>query len=591
MPAPLDDDTEGLIISPAPDTLLGLDMADTRTITGDAPPLEGVVCPFCAHVRVDATGSCPKCTMEDTPTTRRSTGERIGPWFVLQRKNPTAPGLRFSVLLTLARRGHVTARSIVRGPTTGQLWRYAAQVKGLSRVFGICWHCAGGVSPDATSCPRCRSAQEIPDDPDQFLENYAALPVMREAPAIAQNERAALEDRREADRRDDRRDGDRPIPVRRELPGSREDARDRRDLSDRRTDDRPRNLAVREGGPRDDSPLPGVSSRSITLQRENDDAILSASELAAAFQLDLPGPGIVKRTSRGLWRATKVAALLALLFGGGTATAFYFKPDWYAAARESARPYYDKTQTLIARVTGKPTRRGSTLEDLSQLPPITPIQLEPIAGTNGSNESADTLNPNKIAADPNRVFKQPYPRANSVWSSTTQQGVPGIVGAEAQIDALAGQASIFLPTTRTAITPTPVLSDPSRVIDAPGPVQPTVTSPRAAEPRLDTIARQDQAARANEAASRETTPPADRPRDTARNSSRRNDVVTGDQSLDQAIATAADLRKSALDAEAKKDWQAAVLIYEQIAKLPEAAHPSDLKVRLSVARDRARSPG
>ena len=195
---PVDGDVDVLITSATP-VILGVEplMAAERTLPtssatatdhGAPAAQEGIVCPFCANVRPaeTAAAACPRCTMQDTPSTRRSTGERIGPWFVLQRKNPTAPGLRFSVLLTLARRGHVTPRSIVRGPTTGQLWRYAAQVKGLSRVFGVCWHCAAGVSPDGTSCPRCRSAQEIPDDPDSFLESYASLPVMREvSPALA----------------------------------------------------------------------------------------------------------------------------------------------------------------------------------------------------------------------------------------------------------------------------------------------------------------------------------------------------------------------------------------------------------------------
>ena len=53
----------------------------------------------------------------------------------------------------------------------------------------------------------------------------------------------------------------------------------------------------------------------------------------------------------------------------------------------------------------------------------------------------------------------------------------------------------------------------------------------------------------------------------------------------QAIAQANELRNSALDAEARKDWRAAVVIYEQINTLPEAARPSDLKVRLALARE------
>jgi hypothetical protein len=486
-------------------------MADPRAISPDAPPVESVVCPFCAHVRADTTGSCPKCTMEDTPTTRRSTGERIGPWFVLQRKNPTAPGLRLSVLLTLARRGHVTAKSIVRGPTTGQFWRYAGQVKGLSRVFGLCWHCGASVSPDAATCPRCRSAQEIPDDPDQFLENHAALPVMREIPKeTTEPEPRALPS------------------TRRELPEPRDNGGD---------------LSVRDS-------RAATGTRSITLARGEDDVILSASELAAAFQLDLPKAGLGKRTSRRLWNLTKVAALLAVLLGAGVAATVYFKPSWYQVARDQARPYLDKTQTWVARITGRPQRKSSALEDLSQLPPITPIQLEPTAGNSPSNQDALADNTNKLAREENALPPGPHPRVQSVWSA----GASNTVDINAPIDALAGQASIFLPTTRSHVAPA------SQAVTVLPDLVDTIITKKVSEPI--------------ESNPTKGTPAAEN--------------TTTLMPLEDAIATAANLRTSALDAEARRDWQAAVMIYEQIAKLPEAAHPSDLKVKLAVARERAR---
>lgn len=524
VPALLDEDASGLIIPDSPAMLLGLEMADARTTPPDAPPLESVVCPFCAHVRTEGTGSCPKCTMEDTPTTRRSTGERIGPWFVLQRKNPTAPGLRLSVLLTLARRGHVTARSIVRGPTTGQFWRYAGQVKGLSRVFGVCWHCGASVSPDAATCPRCRSAQEIPDDPDQFLESHAALPVMREVP----------------------RDTEENEP--RALPGLRRDLPEPRAPKHELTPADPRVPA--------DSRAP-AGTRSITLARGEDDVILSASELAAAFQLDLPTPGLVKRTSRRLWKVTKAAALLVLVLAAGVVALVYFRPDWYQLARDESRPYWEKTQSWVARVTGRPQRRPSALEDLSQLPPITPIQLEPTAGTSRSNPGAATET-NRSAETGLDMPVGPHPRIQSVWSAGAA------VDADAPIDALAGQTSVFLPSTRkTTVTP-------SQPVEALPELVETLITKKVAD-----------AAGANAGVSSQPPEP----------SIKQPVGETGPapMSLEEAIANAAHLRTSALDAEARRDWQAAVLIYEQIAKLPEGAHPSDLKVKLAVARERARS--
>ena len=66
--------------------------------------------------------------MNTTEATRKATQARIGPWFIRQNRNPAAPGMKFDTLLTLIRRGQVTAYSVLRGPTTHQLWRFAAEV-------------------------------------------------------------------------------------------------------------------------------------------------------------------------------------------------------------------------------------------------------------------------------------------------------------------------------------------------------------------------------------------------------------------------------------------------------------------------------
>ena len=140
-------------------------------VSADAPP-DLRVCPFCGAARAFATGDvvCPRCTMPDTPGSRRATRQRIGPWYVLQSRNPAAPGMRFDVLLGFVRKGQVTRRSIVRGPTTKQFWQQAATVRGLSREFGVCWSCGQGVESFAASCEACGSSQTLPDDPDALVE-------------------------------------------------------------------------------------------------------------------------------------------------------------------------------------------------------------------------------------------------------------------------------------------------------------------------------------------------------------------------------------------------------------------------------------
>jgi hypothetical protein len=135
----------------------------------------------------DATeGQCPQCTMENTAAGRKATKARIGPWYVLQKRNPAAPGMKFETLLSFVNKGRVKAHSIVRGPTTHQLWRFAAHVRGLSREFGLCYSCGSEIERDAALCPQCNRPQTLPAQPDAFLESAegeAAPVVYRELPA------------------------------------------------------------------------------------------------------------------------------------------------------------------------------------------------------------------------------------------------------------------------------------------------------------------------------------------------------------------------------------------------------------------------
>src|SRR6185369_10828652 len=80
------------------------------------------------------------------------------------------PGMKFDTLLTLIKRGQVTKDSIVRGPTTNQLWKRAGEIKGLSREFGLCFSCQGEIDRQASLCQHCNRLQEPPINPDVLIE-------------------------------------------------------------------------------------------------------------------------------------------------------------------------------------------------------------------------------------------------------------------------------------------------------------------------------------------------------------------------------------------------------------------------------------
>lgn len=144
--------------------------------TGGRLPFNRPVCPFCGHKRDEANEPCPSCGLADNDQTRGATVARAGPWFLLQSRNPSAPGMRFTVLKELVRTGQVSAGSVVRGPTTQQLWTYAARVRGMAHYFGICWSCARRLPkprPDEEPedfCIYCGSLLSAPGNPDQQLE-------------------------------------------------------------------------------------------------------------------------------------------------------------------------------------------------------------------------------------------------------------------------------------------------------------------------------------------------------------------------------------------------------------------------------------
>jgi hypothetical protein len=237
--------------------------------------------------------------MEDTPATRQATKARIGPWYVLQTRNPAAPGMKYATLLALISKGHLTARSVVRGPTTHQLWRYAAHVRGVSREFGLCYSCGGAIEHDVSVCPHCQRSQEVSSDPDTLLETRGGAKTSLDVVEVTSH-----------------------VARMNEL-------------------NRQRVRGEQQAGEAA-STLSPLRSHSDVVRR-SDGRVVSAMELAAALQDD---PKKALRGPRRLMR--KVMIVLAVLAVVGGAGVFYFRPEYRAPTTAWLENKWTAVRTWVA---------------------------------------------------------------------------------------------------------------------------------------------------------------------------------------------------------------------------------------------------
>jgi ribosomal protein L40E len=285
--------------SPLDDTILPI----RRTAAQQA------VCPFCGTVNEGNAKACRQCGMENTPVTRQATRGKIGPWCVWQQRNPSAPGMNWVTLIALVEKGRITPRSVVRGPTTGQLWRFAARVKGLSREFGVCWHCGAELSRTARLCSSCKRLQQPPMDPDVLLETAeSTLPMSRRMDVPTRH-------RSVSDLGAD--------PVRREVP---------RVAAEQ---DRPIHRAI-AAATFQSSPGEVSSDPAITVVDMDDQALPSGLEMRT-FEMNHSSRG-----RGGILRGMLIAALFA---GAALAVGAYFTPQgrsyyerWYRQAADWVKP-------------------------------------------------------------------------------------------------------------------------------------------------------------------------------------------------------------------------------------------------------------
>ena len=547
---------------------------------------EGHVCPFCGLTReitddFDATAPCPRCTLADTPTTRNATKARIGPWHVRQMRNPWAPGMRWETLLALIKRGQVTKDSIVRGPTTHQLWKRASEVKGLSREFGLCYSCGGEIDTQANLCGHCNRLQEPPVNPNVLVETRefaqqqqqnaaaAATTATPSAPVAIPAPSASAS----------RSNGHRP--HRREQPPAADDSSAAADLDigsatppvtadpeEMLTVDDPESAAAlarsitsrpptRPSLPDAKTALPAPPTASPAAREEPptrpvpirprqpgaDDALLTPQELAAAFQLNFGPQGGNATSPNGAAEPMRppmprrkrsklfVAFIVLLLIGAGAAVLMYLRPDLRERAEDwSDRTYASVKQFIVARTSPKSSSTST--------PTLEPVEALPTTGPTLASQSPSTpKRPDPIVIG----SPAPSPRKSVDVADASPQARETTKELEPVVETPM-PASAKTSGAAAATTPAPA---PVEIINI-QPPPPGAAKPAARPPQQE-----------------------------------KEKVWT---SLSEAEDEARRLWRLAIDAEQNQDFVEAVSCYEKIKKLPNEVHPRGLDVRLSLAK-------
>lgn len=145
-------------------------------------------CPYCGYLNDTAKfDRCSQCNGLFEPLSQIATQLAMGPWYVRDENRPFMPGFSEAILREQVRAGKITTHTVLRGPTTNQFWKRAADAQGVSRLMGTCHACHQGVDPTDTSCPFCKADLSLPTDVDSLGLRY----VNDESRAVAQKQIAA----------------------------------------------------------------------------------------------------------------------------------------------------------------------------------------------------------------------------------------------------------------------------------------------------------------------------------------------------------------------------------------------------------------
>jgi hypothetical protein len=115
-----------------------------------------LVCPVCGETQPE-TNVCDVCkTLLEKEGLLLAEGA-IGPWWIRNEELPFRPGITYEQVVDLAKSGKIQLHTLMRGPTTRQLWKIARRVRGVAHLLGRCHNCGEHVDSTARRCDSCEA--------------------------------------------------------------------------------------------------------------------------------------------------------------------------------------------------------------------------------------------------------------------------------------------------------------------------------------------------------------------------------------------------------------------------------------------------
>jgi len=127
----------------------------TESSTDRATDSRILLCPYCGRTQPSGHDRCDACGGWFEPLSLKATHIGMGPWYVRDKAQPFRPGCSFDVLIAQIASGRVKPTTVIRGPTTHQMWSIARHTPGVAHWLGFCHACHVSVKTDAQICPEC----------------------------------------------------------------------------------------------------------------------------------------------------------------------------------------------------------------------------------------------------------------------------------------------------------------------------------------------------------------------------------------------------------------------------------------------------